>query len=110
MRAGSFGPDLTLLERLRALAARDASSAPAVEARRSAVVLERKHGRCGGVVEVDERGDPAALVDDRELPLVDRLGQTVVGSTVEGAVAKRMDILADPDRLRRLDLTILDGR
>ena len=55
---------------------------------RGAVVFEREHGRCGGVVEVDERGDAAAVADDRELALAHGLDQAVVGGAVEAAVAK----------------------
>ena len=52
-------------------------------------MLEGEHGRGGGVVEVDERRDAAAVADDRELPLAHRLEQPVVGGAVEAAVAKR---------------------
>ena len=52
-------------------------------------MLEREHGRRGGVVEVDERDDAAAVADDRELPLAHGLDQPVVGGAVEAAVAKR---------------------
>jgi hypothetical protein len=53
------------------------------------VVSEREHGRGGGVVQVDERGDAAAITDDRELPLAHGPDQPVVGGAVEAAVAKR---------------------
>ena len=53
------------------------------------VVLEREHRGRGGVVEVDERRDAAALADDRELALAHRLEQPVVGGAVEAAVAQR---------------------
>ena len=66
------------------------------------VVLEREHGRRGGVVEVDPRPDAAAVADDRELPLADRLDRAVVGGAVEDAVAQR-----DPAELR--DRLVRDG-
>jgi hypothetical protein len=67
---------------------------------------------------VNEGGDPAAVADDRELPLADRREQcvsirdgqpfSVGGLTIRGGKIVEMDILADPERIARLDLTILD--
>jgi len=51
--------------------------------------FQREHGRGGGVVEVDERGEAAPLAHDRELPLAHGLDQPVVGRAVEDPVAKR---------------------
>lgn len=55
-------------------------------------MFEREHGRCGGVVSILD-GQPYA----------------VGGVTVRGGRIVEIDILADPERLRRLDLTILDN-
>src|ERR671922_351716 len=65
---------------------------------RGAVVLEREHGRRGGVVEVDERDEPAAIADDRETRLAHQRGPAVVGRAIEPAVAKR-DPAGGGDRL-----------
>ena len=54
-----------------------------------AVVLEREHGRRGGVVEVDERPDAGAVACDRELARTHGLDQPVVGVSVEDAVTER---------------------
>jgi hypothetical protein len=66
---------------------------------RRALLLERENRRRGGVLEVDPGGDAPAVADDRILPLAHRLDETVIG--VE------LDILADPERLRQLDFSIL---
>ena len=62
----------------------------------ASLAFEREHGGCGGVVEVDERGDAAAVARDRELALAYWLDPLVVRGAVEGAVAKR-----DPAGLAR---------
>jgi hypothetical protein len=51
-------------------------------------VLERDHRGRGRVVEVDPRDHPAAVANDRELPLSHRHDQAVVFGSVEDAVAK----------------------
>jgi hypothetical protein len=61
-------------------------------------VLEREHGRRGGVVQMDPRGEAASVTDDRELSLAHRLDEAVVGRAVEDAVAK-YDPAGVPDRL-----------
>ena len=75
-----------------------------VDAGRAA--LDRRHGRRGGVVDVDERPDAGAVADDREAALADQLELLAVGAeagagAVEAAVAERdpLDPLGSRDEL-----------
>jgi RNA polymerase sigma-70 factor (ECF subfamily) len=51
-----------------------------------------------------------ALINGAAGAVTSRAGQpfSVVGFTVRGGRIVQIDILADPERLRRLDLTVLD--